>query len=83
MPTIGCAERTTMFEWLKDLGRRDPERAAERAEQRADRRARRGRKNIDGERSAADLDAEARHYSSVHGGTVGGNMGGGPFGGAG
>jgi hypothetical protein len=29
MPTTGCAERTTMFEWLRDLGRRDPERAAE------------------------------------------------------
>ena len=72
-----------MFEWLKDLGRRDPERAAEWAEQRADRKARRGRTSFNAERSAADLEAEARHYSSAQSGHVGGNLGGGPFGGAG
>ena len=71
-----------MFEWLKDLGRRDPERAAEPAQQRADRKARRGRKSFDAERGAADLDAEARHYSShqsgnIGGGNIGGGMGGG------
>jgi hypothetical protein len=81
MPTTGCAERTTMFEWLKDLGRRDPEQAADRAQQRADRKSRRGKKDVDFERSGADLDAEARHYSSHQSGNIGGNMGGGPFGG--
>jgi hypothetical protein len=70
-----------MFGWLKDLGRRDPERTAERAQQRADRKARRGRKHVDVERGAAHLDAEAQHYSSRHGGNVGGNIGSGPFGG--
>jgi hypothetical protein len=70
-----------MFEWLKDIGRRDREGAEERVEQRADRKARRGGKTVDVERSASDLDAEARHYSSLHGGNVGGNIGSGPFGG--
>jgi hypothetical protein len=67
-----------MFERLKGVLRRDRD-DADRAEARADRAARRAERK-GGERSAADLDAEARHYANIHHGNVGGGNVGGPGG---
>jgi hypothetical protein len=69
-----------MFERLKDLGKRDPERRAARKQRRADRAARRGeRGSFDPDRDRAVLDAGARHYGGMSGGIDPG--GGGSFGG--
>ena len=71
-----------MFERLKGLGKRDPERVAARKQRRADRAARRAERKgtINPERDAAMLDAGARHYGGMAGGIDPG-AGGGPFGG--
>ena len=68
-----------MFDRLKSLRRHDPDQAAAREQRRGDRAARRAdRKDPNFERSAADLDAEARHYTNLHHGNPGGgNIGGG------
>lgn len=68
-----------MLDRLRYLVRKDPQRA----QRRADRAALRAeRRDVHVERSAADLDAEARHYSSLHQGNLGGGAGSGPFGGS-
>ena len=70
-----------MFEHLKGLRRQDPDRAAAREQRRTDRAARRAaRKEISFERSAAEPDAEAQHYASLHHGTIGGGNLSGPGG---
>jgi hypothetical protein len=68
-----------MFDRRKSLRRQDPDQAAAREQRRGDRAERRAaRKEVNFERSAAELDAEARHYTNLHHGNVGGaNVGGG------
>jgi hypothetical protein len=63
-----------MLDRLKDLWQRP-----DREERRAARAARREERNVHKrERSAAELDAEARHYTNTHHGNVGGgSIGGG------